>query len=430
MNVGCIPTKTLVGSAKAIHTAQRAEEFGFRVLSIEVDWPAIRARKDLIVSSISSAYERRLELDPKIDLLRGTARFMGPHRLSADGREIQADKIIVASGVEPVVPDVPGLVEAGFETNETVMDMVDLPGSMVIIGGGPEGMEFCQIFHRFGVKVTVLQHRDRVLPREDEEISQTLFKILLREGIDIRTSATPTRVERMTGGKLVVEAKVAGDSERFECDRILVAAGRAPHELSNMELEAAGVDGSPEQGIRIDETLHTTAPDVWAIGDVMGRMQYTHFAVYTAGVAVANAISGEDRAYDTSRVPRAVFTDPEVASVGLTEKEATAQGRNIKVGRKSMSKVGRARAMGETAGFVKFVVDAETDEMLGMHVLSHAAGELLPQGILMLQSKDRSIAPLVNCMCVHPTLSEGVKAAVTHLKPLEAVSTATGNLEV
>ena len=409
--------------------AQRGEEFGFRNSSPEVDWSRIKARKDAIVDSIVSSNERFLEKNPRIDLLRGTARFLGPKRLSVDGREIEADKVIVASGVAPVVPDVPGLSEAGFETNETVMDMEDLPGSMVIFGGGPEGMEFCQLFHRFGVKVTVLQRRDRVLPREEEEISRALLEILQEEGIDIRTSASPTRVERLSGGKLAVEAEVAGRSERFECDRILIAAGRRPHNLADMELDAAGIEGDPQQGIHINEALQTSAPNAWAIGDVIGRMQYTHFAVYTAGLAVANALKSEGRAYDTSRVPGAVFTDPEVASVGLTEKEASAQGRNVKVGKQLMRKVGRARAMGETAGFVKFVVNVETDELLGMHVLAHAAGELLPQGILMMQTEDRSIAPLTSCMCVHPTLSEGVKAAVTNLKPIEAVSTAMGNIK-
>ncbi len=322
--MGCIPTKTLVGSAKAIQMAQRGEEFGFRNSSPEVDWSRIKARKDAIVDSIVSSNERFLEKNPRIDLLRGTARFLGPKRLSVDGREIEADKVIVASGVAPVVPDVPGLSEAGFETNETVMDMEDLPGSMVIFGGGPEGMEFCQLFHRFGVKVTVLQRRDRVLPREEEEISRALLEILQEEGIDIRTSASPTRVERLSGGKLAVEAEVAGRSERFECDRILIAAGRRPHNLADMELDAAGIEGDPQQGIHINEALQTSAPNAWAIGDVIGRMQYTHFAVYTAGLAVANALKSEGRAYDTSRVPGAVFTDPEVASVGLTEKEASA----------------------------------------------------------------------------------------------------------
>ena len=426
--MGCIPTKTLVGSARAITLAQRGDEFGFQSLKVEVDWPRIKARKDAIVNSIVSSNERFLDKNPHIDLLRGTASFLAPDRISVNGQEIEADKVIVASGVAPVIPDIPGLAEAGYETNETVMDMQDLPGSMVIIGGGPEGMEFCQIFHRFGVKITVLQRGDRILPREDEEISQALLEVLLKEGIDIRTNATSTNVERLPGEKLVVDAQIGGRRERIECDRILVAVGRRPNHIGEMDLESAGIEGDVDQGIQIDETLQTTAANIFAIGDVIGRMQYTHFSVYTAGLAAANAIKNESRTYDISRVPGAVFTDPEVASVGLTDTEALAQGRKIKVGKQEMRKVGRARAMGETAGFVKFVVDSENDELLGMHVLAHHAGELLTQGLLMLQTPERSIAPLINCMCVHPTLSEGVKAAVTKLKPLEAVSTPVGNL--
>jgi pyruvate/2-oxoglutarate dehydrogenase complex dihydrolipoamide dehydrogenase (E3) component len=427
--VGCIPTKTQVGSAKAIQMARRGEEFGFRVRDLEVDWPRIRARKDQIVSRIAGRLERRVEENPRIDLIRGHARFLGPDRLEVDGREVGAARVIVASGVAPVTPDVPGLREVGFETNETVMDMEELPGSMAVIGGGPEGMEFSQLFHRLGVKVTVLQRRDRVLPREDEEVSREMEAILREEGIDIRTRAAPTRVERSPDGRVAVVADVAGREERFACDRILVAAGRRPHELAEMDLQSAGIEGDPERGIAIDDTLRTTTPAVWAMGDVIGRMQYTHFAVYTAGLAVDNALRDAGRPYDTGRVPGAVFTDPEVASVGLTEQEALAQGRRIKVGKQVLRRVGRALAMGETAGFIKFVVDDDTDELLGMHVLAHMGADLLPQGIVMLHTAERTIAPLTECICVHPTLSEGVKAAVTSLKPVESVPTATGDLE-
>ena len=426
--MGCIPTKTQVGSAKAIDTARRGAEFGFRASGIEVDWPRIRARKDALISSIVGNLERSLRQNPRIQLLRGSARFVGARRLAVDGQEIEAERIIVASGVAPAIPDIPGLAEAGFETNETVMDMETLPRSMVVIGGGPEGMEFSQMFHRFGVRVTVLQRRDRVLPREDEEVSRELEAILRAEGIDIRTGATPERVERGQDGKLAVCAQVKGRGERFECDRILVTAGRRPHELKEMELARAGIEGDAASGITTDPTLRTTASGVWAIGDVIGRVQYTHFATYTAGIAVANALKSEERRYDLRRVPGAVFTDPEVASVGLTEQEAIRRGRKVKVGKQAFKGVARARAMSETAGFVKFVVDAHTDELLGMHVLSHMAADLLPQGILMLHTADRKILPLTNCICVHPTLSEGVKSAVTSLEPVEAVETATGSL--
>lgn len=426
--MGCIPTKTQVGSAKAISMAERGEEFGFKINEIEVDWARIRERKDEVVTLMRERLEKRLDEHPGIDLLRGSARFLEPRKIAVEDASFGSSKVIIASGVVPVIPDIPGLAEAGFETNETIMDMDRLPKSMVIVGGGPEGMEFSQLLHRFGVDVTVLQRRDRVLPQEDHEVSEHLESILRDEGVDIRTRANPTAVERTTDGRVVVLADVAGQSQRFECDRILVTTGRRPHHVGDLALEAAGIEGDTANGIHIDETLRTTAPDVWAMGDVIGRMQYTHFAVYTAGIAVDNALSSAGRTYETGRVPGAVFTDPEVASVGLTEEEAVATGRNIKVGKQLLRRVGRAIAMGETKGFIKIVVDSDTDELLGMHILSHIGADLLPQGIVMLHTADGTIGPLVEALVTHPTLSEGVKAAVTNLKPATAVPTAAGDL--
>jgi pyruvate/2-oxoglutarate dehydrogenase complex dihydrolipoamide dehydrogenase (E3) component len=233
-------------------------------------------------------------------------------------------------------------------------------------------------------------------------------------------------VERLNGDRVAVTATIAGRDERFEADRILLTVGRRPHRLADLRLDAAGIEGDPERGIQIDDTLRTTAPNVWAIGDVMGRLQYTHFAVYTSGIAVRNALKDEGKKYQTGRIPGAVFTDPEVASVGLTAEEAQAQGRRVKVGKQPMRAVGRARAMAETAGFVKFVVDADSNALLGMHVLAHMGADLLPQGIQMMHTG--SIDPLQACVCAHPTLSEGVKAAAVNLKPLEAVTTPAGDL--
>jgi pyruvate/2-oxoglutarate dehydrogenase complex dihydrolipoamide dehydrogenase (E3) component len=357
--------------------------------------------------------EQALQQNPRIDLIRSWAHFTGPKRLDVGDRAIEAEKIIIASGVLPNIPEIPGLADAGFLTNETIMDMDTLPGSLVIVGGGPEAMEFGQLFRRFGVKVVILQRRDRVLPREDEEISRELEAVLKEEGVDIRLRAVPTRVERAGGGKLVVHATIAGRQERFEGDRLLMATGRRPHGLTELGLEAAGIVGDPTQGIQVDETLRTTASNIWAIGDVIGRLQYTHFSTYTAGLAVQNALEGAGTRYDMRRIPGAVYTDPEVASVGLTVEGAQAQGHRVKVGKQPMRAVTRAQAMGETAGFIKFVVDADTDKLLGMHVLAHMAADLLPQGVLAMHAG--SIDPLRASVYTHPTLSEGVKSAVGNL---------------
>lgn len=271
--------------------------------------------------------------------MRGFARFEGPGRISVDGSELASERIIVASGVQPHVPDVPGLDDVGFLTNETVMDLEELPARVIVLGGGPEGLEFGQAFQRFGSQVTIVQRNRRLAPREDAEIGAAIEEILREEGLEILTGTAPARVERR-GGAIVI----ATDSGRtVEGDALLVSTGRKPHELAELGIEAAGIEGDPERGIAIDEELRTTAPGVFAIGDVMGRVQHTHFATYTAGIAVANALAGEHRRYSLGRVPGAIFTDPEIASFGLTAEEAQRQGRKVKVGRQEMAKVGRAR---------------------------------------------------------------------------------------
>jgi pyruvate/2-oxoglutarate dehydrogenase complex dihydrolipoamide dehydrogenase (E3) component len=426
--VGCIPTKAQVGSAKAIHTARRGDEFGFRIRDLEVDWPEIRARKDRIVDMMRNRLERKLDEHPDIDLIRGSARFSEPGQIIVGDDEIRSTKFILASGVAPVIPDIPGLAEVGFETNETVMDMTRLPESMVVVGGGPEGMEFAQILHRLGVRVRVLQRRDRVLPAEDVEVSDIVEAILREEGIDIRTSTEPVAVESTGRERVSVTARAGGKHVTFECERILVAAGRRPHDIGDMDLNAAGIEADSETGVVVDPTLKTTAADTWAMGDVIGRVQFTHFAVYTAGIAVDNALGSAGRRFDTTRVPGAVFTDPEVASVGLTEQSALATGRRIKVGRQLFRRVGRAIAVGETKGFVKVVVDADSHELLGLHLVGHMAGDLLTGGMALLHTSDRTIDPLVNSLIAHPTLSEGVKAALTSLEPAAGIATPAGDV--
>ncbi len=424
--MGCIPTKTLLRSAEAIHTARRGAEFGFRVQGLEVDFGRVIARKNEVVGRVRGGVEKGLTQNPRIALIRGHAHFTGRHEVDVDGRPVQGEKFIIATGVAPVRPDIRGLDQVSYLTNETVMDLEALPASMLIVGAGPEGMEFGQIFARLGTKVTVLQRRDRVLPREEEAISHELETILREEAIDIRVNAHPTAVSSLDD-RIVVEADVAGKAERFTVTHLFLAAGRRPRSPKELGLDVACVEADERGGIKVDDELHTTAPDVWAIGDVIGRQQYTHFATYTSAIAAANALGGEHRKVDYTRIPGGVFTDPEVASVGLTEAAARERGFSVKVGMQPFRHVGRARAMGEMKGFVKFVVDAKTDRLLGMHVLGHMGADLLPQGVQAMATGDGTISPLTDCICIHPTLSEGVKAAAGSLKPVE-IPTAAGSL--
>lgn len=414
--MGCIPTKALVRSAEAIHTARRGAEFGFRA-EVEVDFPGIVARKNRLVSAVRGGLERSLEGNPQIELIRGWARFERPGRIVAGNRELESERVILASGVQPHIPAVPGLDEVPFLTNETVMDLEELPERLIVLGGGAEGLEFGQAFRRFGSRVTIVQRNRRLAPKEDPEISQAIEEILREEGLEILTGTVPTRVARSESA-IVLEI---GEDRTVEGDALLVSTGRKPHDLGKLGIGEAGIEGDLEQGIVIDEKLRTSAPGVFAIGDVLGRVQHTHFATYTAAIAVANALAGEQRRYSLTRVPGAIFTDPEIASVGLTAEEALAQGRKVKVGKQELAKVGRARAMGETKGFVKFVVDAGTDELLGMHVLAYHGADLLAQGVIAMNGTG-TLAPLLDCVCIHPTLSEGVKAAAGDLRPAETQS--------
>lgn len=421
--MGCIPTKALVRSAEAIHTARRGTEFGFRA-EVEVDFSRVVARKNELVSAVRGGLERSLEANPQIELIRGWARFERPGRIAVDNRELASERVILASGVQPHIPAIPGLDEVPYLTNETVMDLEELPGRLIVLGGGAEGLEFGQAFHRFGSRVTIVQRNARLAPKEDPEISQAIEQALREEGLEILTGTAPQRVERRDGGVVLELA----DGRTIEGDALVLSTGRKPHDLGELGIDEAGIEGDAEQGIAIDEELRTSAPGVFAIGDVLGRVQHTHFATYTAGIAVANALAGEQRRYSLTRVPGAIFTDPEIASVGLTAEEAQAQGRKVKVGKQEMTKVGRARAMGETKGFVKFVVDADSDELLGMHVLAYHGADLLAQGVIAMNGTG-TLAPLLDCICIHPTLSEGVKAAAGDLRPAEILD-ATGDLPV
>jgi pyruvate/2-oxoglutarate dehydrogenase complex dihydrolipoamide dehydrogenase (E3) component len=421
VNVGCTPTKALVRSAEAIHIARRGAEFGFRAV-VEVDFPAIIERKRKIVATSVAGLERSLERNQQIDLIRGWARFARPGRIAVDDRELASERIIVASGVRPHIPPIPGLEDVGYLTNETVMELQELPKRLIVLGGGPEGLEFGQAFQRFGSVVTIVQRDSHLAPSKDTEISQAIEEILREEGVEILTGTVPTGVERR-GDHLVVETS---GGKTFEGDALLVSTGRKPHDLGELGIGEAGIDGDPERGIEIDEELRTNVPGVFAIGDVMGRIQHTHFATYTAGIAVANALGDQHGRYSLSHVPGAIFTDPEIASVGLTAEEAQQQGRKVKVGKQEMSGVARAGEMGETKGFVKFVVDVETDELLGMHVLAHHGGELLPQGVIAM-ANGGTLAPLMDSIYIHPTLSEGVKAAAGKLPEAE-IRQPTGDL--
>ncbi len=407
MNTGCIPTKALVRSAEIIHTARSASRYGAHVPTVEVDFAAIMARKDRIVGEIIRRMEAGMRWNERMEVVMGNARFRSPTEIEVDGRALRAPKMIVATGSRPIVPTIPGLDGARYVTSNEIVGLPELPRRMVVLGGGAVACEYGQMFRRFGAEVTMLVRGPRLISREDHESAAVLAEVFHAEGIGLEVNATVTRVEKIRGGQRVV-ARV-GEAERsFECDLILVAVGRAPN-VDGLELENAGIRYEA-RGIQVDKNLRTTAPNIWAAGDCTGGLMFTHVAVYEGVRAASNAL-GESYEADLFAAPRAIFTDPEVAGVGLTEEEALRSGRRIKVAKQPMTNVGRARVMEETQGHIKFVVNAEDNSILGCHVIAVHGAEVLHPAIVAMNVAGRSLDPIFSSIFIHPTLSEGLQSA-------------------
>lgn len=408
MNTGCIPTKALVRSAEIAHLVRHSGQFGVHSNNgFEVDLAAVMDRKERLVGTIVERMEVGLRGNERIRVKRGAARFDAPDELRVDGVPVRARRTVLATGSRPSVPPIEGLTKAAYLTSDEIVSLCRLPSRLVVIGGGALALEFAQMFARFGSRVTVLEKLTRLLPAEDPEVSEAVARALEAEGLTVRTGADVRRVVVEDGAK-VVEAVTDGVAERFHGDEILVATGRAPN-VDGMGLEAAGV-AFDRRGITVDAELRTTAPTIWAAGDVTGGLMFTHVAVYEGTIAAQNAVADDHYTVDYRAAPRAVFIDPEVGAVGLTEPQARELGRPIRVGRHPYSAIGRARVAEETHGLVKFVVDEGTREILGLHVVGAHAGELVHLGILAMNGGLTTDA-FLDSIFIHPTFTEGVQSA-------------------
>ena len=324
---------------------QRAYEFGVRGVNpdaITFDLAAALARKDAIVKGILSGIHDALRKNKNITFFTGHAEFTSPVDIRMDGSSITAEKTILAVGAIPAPVNIPGLADVGFMTNYEALKLEQLPASMIVIGGGYIGVELAQMYARFGTKVTMLGRAPRVMPHEDEEISVALAEVLRTEEIDLHTSAPVLRAEREGHGRVVI-AQIGGQERRFTAEEILFAGGRVSR-VDGLRLEQAGVELSRDV-IRVADTLQTTAPNIWSIGDANGGAMFTHRATYDGPLAALNAVRGLKKKVDYRVVPRAVFSEPAVASVGLTEREAREAGHEVKVGKHLFAHTGRAKAM-------------------------------------------------------------------------------------
>ncbi len=404
INTGCTPTKTMVASAQVAHYARNAARWGVRTNGVHVDLPQIVARKDQIVQSFRTGQQRKVDGRKTLRLYRGHARFVGPRRVQVGSELLESERVFINSGTRPDIPRIEGLEAAGYLTNATIMELQEVPDHLIVIGGGYIGLEFGQMFRRFGSRVTVVHRGAEILTREDPDIAAELQKALEAEGLQFALNARPTRVRR-SNGTIVLELESTGGPSSLSGSHLLVATGRRPN-TDDLGLEKAGVDIDARGFVKVNGRLETNVPGVWALGDVKGGPAFTHISYNDYQIIYANLVEGKDLTIDNRIVPYSVFTDPQLGRVGITEKEARAKGHRLKIGKIPMSWVARAIERDETTGLMKLVVDASSDRILGAAILSTEGGELIQMlGVLMLA--DLPYTLLRGAVYIHPTLAEG-----------------------
>lgn len=380
---------------------------GFDPNEILFDLKVAMRRKDKVVQSVIDGIYRDLDRNKGITLLTGHAEFTSPEDILVDGKGITTEKTILAIGSKQMIPNIPGLAEAGFTSNYDALQLRELPESMIIIGASYIGVEFAQMYSRYGTRVTMVGRSPRVMPKEEPELSEALGKLLLAEGIDLHTSTEVIRAGKENGKRFILAKK--GEQEiRFEADEILLAVGRDAR-VDALGLVQAGVE---MQGhfLYVDEMLRTTAPNIWSLGDANGGYMFTHRARYDGPISALNAVNNAGRKVDYRVVPRAVFTEPTLASVGLSEEKALQTGREIKIGTAQYKHSGRANAMGDTEGMVKIIVDAENKEILGAHILGVHADILIHEVVAAMHDHG-TLERITKSIHIHPTLSELVYTA-------------------
>ena len=418
VNDGCIPTKTLVASARAAHMARRAAEFGVNIDgTVSVDMKAVKARKDQVVAQSVDGLTKWLSGTANLSLIWGAARFNGPHSVEVAGQVLEAPKIFINVGGRAVLPDWPGIHDVPVLTNTSMMALDTLPEHLLIVGGSYIGLEFAQMFRRFGSKVTVIEYADRPIAREDPEVSREVQAILEREGVEFLLSARDAKVRPASGGAAIHVALTSGGAtHEMQGSHLLAAVGRRPN-TDELGLQSAGIATDARGFISTDDQLRTNVAGVWAIGDVNGRGAFTHTSYNDFEIVAANLLDNDPRRV-SDRIPAyALFIDPPLGRVGLTEAEVRASGRPALVGVMPMSRVGRARERGETQGFMKVLVDAQTERILGAALLGIEGDEVV-HTLLDVMAAGASYKVIQRAMHIHPTVSELIPTLLGTLTPL------------
>ncbi|MGD9902746.1 MAG: FAD-containing oxidoreductase [Vicinamibacterales bacterium] len=416
VNSGCIPTKTLVASARAMHMARRGAEFGFTTGDgVRVDIARVKARMQDVVRQSNSGVERWMTSTPGLTAYRGHARLSGARTVHVDGQDLETDQIFLNVGARAVLPDIPGADTVPLLTNSSLLALDTLPGHLLILGGSYVGLEFAQIYRRFGSRVTVVERGPRLIPREDDDVAQTLLEVLQGEGIEVHLSAEAVSLEPSTAGARLTVRTVDGT---FVVDgsHVLAAVGRRPN-TDDLGLDTAGVATDRRGFVVVDDRCRTSVPGVWALGECNGRGAFTHTAYHDFEVVAGTLLDNDERRI-SDRIPcYALYTDPPVGRVGMTLAEARASGRRVLVAHRPMTKVSRAREMGETLGFMRALVDADTKRIIGAVVFG-AGGDEIVHSLLDVMYAEAPYTTISRAVHVHPTISELIPTMLQDLRPL------------
>ena len=417
VNVGCIPTKTLVASARAAHMARRGADFGVVIEGgISVDMKQVKARKDGVVRQSNQGVTNWLKNMENLTVYEGHGHLTGANSVSVNGDDLEADKIILNVGARPFVPNIPGVDGVDYLTSSSIMDLDTLPEHLLIVGGSYIGLEFAQMYRRFGSRVTVVEKGDRLIARDDEDVSATVKEILESEGIDVRLGSDCISA-RKSGDRIALDLTCDPGPDEVVGSHLLLAVGRLPN-THDLGVEEAGLQIDKRGFITVDDQLQTNVPGIWAIGDVNGRGAFTHTSYNDYEILAANLLDDDPRRVSDRITAYGLFIDPPLGRVGMTEREVRATGRPALVGQMQMARIGRAREKSETQGFMKILIDAETKRILGAAILGIGGDEII-HSLLDVMYADAPYTVIQRAVHIHPTVTELIPTMLGDLKPLE-----------